>query len=160
MLFLLCINLDLLHFLARPRLPIGDVRPYRPFELDDLDFGSSLTEVARVCLNNIDEATRKLDIREYDVVTAWFASVAFVSRTYYPTWDARAKGPFGRGISNVWNALAEIVPTTEEGLRRAQQEAIKIFVRPSSLRPSPEESPISTTERACHRNFPRKPRHP
>lgn len=113
-------------------MPGGDVQPYRPFQLGDLDFGSDLTGIARACLNNIDETTRALGLREYGVVSAWFAAVAFVSKVFYPKWSRKERGPFGRGISKVWNELPKIVPTSGAQLQQAEQEAIMLFVGPSS----------------------------
>lgn len=113
----------------------GDVRLYRPFQLGDLDFGSCLTGPARACLNNIEQATRDLGIREFGVVSAWFAAVAYVSKEYDPraNWTSGKRGPFGRGISKVWNELQKVVATSGAQLQPAQQKAIEILVNPSSL---------------------------
>lgn len=88
------------------------------------------------------------------MVTAWFAAVALVSKEYYLGWDRGDKSAFGRGISDVWSELEENVPIPEDQLQRAQQEALKTFVRPSFLRAVTGET--NRTDRACYRKVPQR----
>ena len=135
-------------------MPRGNVRAHRPFKLDNLDFGLHLTPSARACISNIDQATRKLGIRESSMVTAWFAAVALVSKEYYLGWDRGDKSAFGRGISDVWSELEENVPIPEDPPQPAQQEALKTFACPFFLPAVTGET--NRTDRACYRKVPQR----
>lgn len=124
-------------------MPSGNYHPSTTtFTLGDLNFGSDLSQLARICLKNIDEATSELEIRGHGAVIAWFAAVAVASKECYAGWEHGVKSAFGRGISDVWKDLEKIFPIHGGPLQHTQQEALEIFVRLSfspAVRGEPEQ---------------------
>lgn len=103
------------------------------FMLRNLDFGPELTPRTRDALTGIDAVTRQLGIQNFEVVKDWFATMAFVSKTYNPTWSAHKKGGMSKGFDSDWEDLRKISPTPHFPLQHAQEAAMNILVRSSSL---------------------------